>query len=152
MELNYERYTGDKALKMDPKNRVSIQSSWRPEPGTPLYLQPGVKDGLTFLKVLSREAYLERIDRVRKSDKSAADKAELISMFAQSCRDASINEQGRLLVPKEVGEKAGIGSESEVVLLGCGIHFEIWSKENHEKKQAAREARIAQIDDIGLFA
>jgi DNA-binding transcriptional regulator/RsmH inhibitor MraZ len=152
MEHNYERYMGDKSLRMDPKNRVSIQSSWRPEAGTPLYLQPGENNGLTFLKVLSQEAYRELMQRINETNKSPVEKHELRSWLAQSCRDASINEQGRLLVPKEVGEKVGIVADSDVVLLGCGIHFEIWSKENYEKKLAARKARLAALDDIGIFA
>lgn len=151
MTPNYERYTGQKSLKMDPKNRISIQSSWRPETGVPLYLQHGESHGFPFLKVLSREAYLERVQRVHDSNKTAAEKSELISLLAQSCRDASINDQGRLLIPKEVGDKAGIAAESDVILVGCGIHFEIWDKERFEKKQAAQKSRIAQLDDLGIF-
>lgn len=151
MTTNYERYMGEKALKMDPKYRVSIQSSWRPEQGVPLYLQHGESHGMGFIKVLSREAYLERVERVQLSDKSVADKSKLLRMLASSCRDASINEQGKLVVPKEVSEKAGISADSDVVLLGCGIHFEIWSKDSYDKVHALDTAKLAELDDLGIF-
>ena len=151
MTTNYERYTGEKALKMDPKYRVSIQSSWRPESGVSLYLQHGENHGMGFIKVLTREAYVERVERIQASDKSVADKARLLKMLASSCRDASINDQGKLLVPKEVSEKAGIAAESDVMLVGCGMHFEIWNKTNYEKVQEIEAASLAELDDLGIF-
>lgn len=151
VNANYERYIGEKSLKMDPKYRISIHSSWRPEPGVPLYLQKGEMHGMSFLKVLSREAYLERVQRVQESNKTAAEKSTLLGLLAQSCRDASINEQGKLLVPKEVSEKAGIAAESEVTLVGRGIHFEIWNKANFEKADALQKAAVAALDDLGVL-
>ena len=151
MITNYERYMGQKSLKMDPKYRVSIQSSWRPETGTPLYLQHGENSGAGFIKVLSREAYLERVERVQLSNKTPAEKGHLLKMLASSCRDAQINDQGKLLVPKEVSERAGITADSDVVLLGCGIHFEIWSKENYDKVHKLDAAKLAELDDLGIF-
>ena len=151
VSTNYERYTGEKSLKMDPKYRISIHGAWRPEPGAPLYLQKGEFHGMNFLKVLSREAYLERVQRVQESTKSAADKSVLLGLLAQSCRDASINDQGKLLIPKEVSEKADITAESEVMLVGRGIHFEVWNKTNFEKADAIQKAAAAALDDLNIL-
>ena len=151
VSTNYERYTGEKSLKMDPKNRISIHGAWRPEPGAPLYLQKGEFHGMNFLKVLSREAYLERVQRVQESNKTAADKSVLLGLLAQSCRDASINDQGKLLIPKEVSEKADMTAESDVMLIGRGIHFEVWNKANFEKADAIQKAAAAALDDLNIL-
>jgi DNA-binding transcriptional regulator/RsmH inhibitor MraZ len=148
---DYEQYVGQKTLKMDPKYRVSIQGSWRSEPSERIYLQHGENAGVPFLKVLSRSAYLDRVKRVEESQMTAAEKSYLLKMLASSCRDAQINDQGKLLVPKEVSEKAGISADSDVVLNGCGIYFEIWSKENYEKIHAVNTAKLAEIDTLGIF-
>ena len=61
-----------------------------------------------------------------------------------------VNEQGKLLVPKDLSEKAGIEADSEVVLAGRGIHFEIWSKANFERVLNI-ETREDESDDLGIF-
>jgi DNA-binding transcriptional regulator/RsmH inhibitor MraZ len=55
-----------------------------------------------------------------------------------------------LLVPKDLSEKAGIEADSEVVLAGRGIHFEIWSKANFERVLNI-ETREDESDDLGIF-
>jgi DNA-binding transcriptional regulator/RsmH inhibitor MraZ len=66
------------------------------------------------------------------------------------CREATLNEQGKLLVPKDLSEKAGIEADSDVVLAGRGIHFEIWSKKNFDIKLAIETSEEAK-DDLGIF-
>lgn len=151
MDGNYELCTGEKFLKMDPKYRISIHGNLRSSIGDTLYLMKGEYNGLSYLKVLSREAYLERINRVQISDLPPADKADLIGEFANSCSNASINDQGKLQIPKEVSERADIPAESEVVLSGRGNHFEIWSKANFDKAASERRAAAKKIDTLGIF-
>ncbi len=66
------------------------------------------------------------------------------------CREATLNDQGKLLVPKDLSEKAGITADSDVMLAGRGIHFEIWSKTNFDK---VLEIETAEDDDdeLGIF-
>jgi DNA-binding transcriptional regulator/RsmH inhibitor MraZ len=66
------------------------------------------------------------------------------------CREASLNDQGKLLVPKDLSEKAGIIADSDVVLAGRGIHFEIWSKENFELVLEIETSHESD-DDLGIF-
>jgi DNA-binding transcriptional regulator/RsmH inhibitor MraZ len=106
---------------------------------------------MPVVKVLSVEAYNEKVALVKDSDKSPADKGQLLGKLAMLCREVTLNDQGKLLVPKDLSEKAGIAADAEVVLAGRGIYFEIWSKSNFEVVLSI-ESRVAEKeDDLGIF-
>ena len=136
--------------KMDPKYRVSIPPNWRPAVGEVLYLLSSKTYEMPVIKVLSEKAYNQRKDSVKNSDYTPAKKLAKLGQLAMLCRVASVNDQGKLLVPKDLSEAADIAAESEVILAGRDQHFEVWSKENH--------ARVLEIemnpeddDDLGIL-
>lgn len=105
---------------------------------------------MPLVKVLSREAYAERVELIRGSDKTPADKGKMLGKLAMLCREVNLNDQGKLLVPKDLSEKAGISADSEVMLAGRGIHFEIWSRTNFDKVLEI-ETSQEEDDDLGIF-
>jgi DNA-binding transcriptional regulator/RsmH inhibitor MraZ len=105
---------------------------------------------LPLVKVLSQEAYDEKVELIRQSEKTPAEKGKLLGRLAMLCREATLNEQGKLLIPKDLSECAGIASDSDVVLAGRGIHFEIWSKE-HFAQVFEIETHQDEEDDLGIF-
>jgi len=125
MSNTHQRYKGFKPFKMDPKFRVSIPTAWRPEAGAVLFLLFAKENDMPVVKVLSQEAYDQKVSLIEGSDKTPAEKGKMLGKLAMLCREASLNEQGKLLVPKDLSEKAGIAAEGDVVLAGRGIHFEI---------------------------
>jgi len=145
-----QRYKGFKPFKMDPKFRVSIPTAWRPEAGASLFLLFSKEHEMPVVKVLSQEAYDEKVDLIKASDKTPAEKSKMLGKLAMLCREASLNEQGKLLVPKDLSELAGINAESDVMLAGRGIHFEIWSKANFDVKLALEMAQ-EEDDELGIF-
>ena len=74
----------------------------------------------------------------------------MLGKLSMLCREASLNEQGKLLVPKDLSEKAGIAAESDVMLAGRGMHFEIWSKANFDRLLEI-ETGQEEDDDLGIF-
>ena len=150
MSNTFQRYKGFKPFKMDPKFRVSIPSAWRPEAGASLFLLFSKEHDMPVVKVLSQEAYDEKVDLIKGSDKTPADKGKMLGKLAMLCREASLNDQGKLLVPKDLSEMAGITAESDVMLAGRGIHFEIWSKANFDIKLGI-EMGQEEDDDLGIF-
>ena len=150
MTSTEQRYKGFTPYKMDPKFRVSIPTAWRPEANAPLFLQFSKVHDMSVVKVLSQEAYSEKVELIKGSDKTPADKSKLLGKLAMLCREVTLNDQGKLLVPKDLSEKAGITAESEVVLAGRGIFFEVWSKSNFEKVLEI-ETGEEEDDDLGIF-
>jgi len=63
-----------------------------------------------------------------------------------------INDQGKLLVPKDWSERAGLDAGGSVVLLGLGQHFEIWSPENYAAMEV-RELETAKedLEELGVL-
>lgn len=150
MNGNHQRYKGFKPFKMDPKYRVSVPPAWRPEAGASLFMLFGKAYDMPLVKVLSQEAYDEKVALVIGSDKTPAEKSKLLGRLAMLCREATLNDQGKLLVPKDLSENAQIAADSDVVLAGRGIHFEIWSKANFDKVFEIETSQDEE-DDLGIF-
>ncbi len=146
----FQPYKGFKPFKMDPKFRVSIPAIWRTEPGSLLFLMFSKEYDMPVIKVLSQAAYDEKVELIRGCDKTPAEKNRLLGKLAMRCREATVNDQSKLLVPKDLSEMAGIAAESDVVLAGRGAHFEIWSKGNFEVTLGL-EMNEEEDDDMGLF-
>ena len=146
-EHSYKGYT---PYKMDPKYRVSIPPAWRPAAGEVLYLLSSKTYDMPVIKVLSEKAYTQRKEIVKNSDLSNAKKLAKLGQLSMLCREASVNDQGKLLVPKDLSEAAGLAAESEVILAGRDQHFEVWSKENHARVLAI-ETNPDDDDDLGIF-
>lgn len=150
MNSTSQRYKGFKPFKVDPKFRVSIPTAWRPEPGASLFLMYSSEHGMPFVKVLSQEAYDEKVDLIKNSENTPAEKGRMLGKLAMFSREATLNDQGKLLVPKDLSERAGIAADSEVMLAGRGIHFEIWSSANFEIKLGLEMAQ-EEDKDLGIF-
>lgn len=150
MISNHQHYKGFKPFKMDPKFRVSVPVAWRPEAGASLFLLFSKEHEMPVVKVLSQEAYDEKVELIKGSDKTPAEKGKMLGKLAMLCREATLNDQGKLLVPKDLSEKAGISADSDVMLAGRGIHFEIWSKTNFDKVLEI-ETGQEEEDDLGIF-
>jgi DNA-binding transcriptional regulator/RsmH inhibitor MraZ len=155
--MDSQRYKGFQKYKMDPKNRVSVRPAWRPEPGESLTLLYSKHDDydLPLVKVLTREAYDEKLELIRNSAMKPAKKTKVIGILAMRSSDVQINDQGKLPVPREVCERAGISAESDVFLVGRGHYFEIWSAENFDKVLEIESTDIADDDEelaeLGIF-
>ncbi len=141
---------GYTSYKMDPKYRVSIQPAWRPVAGEVLYLMSSMAYEMPVIKVLSQEAFEKRVNTVKEGDFSPGKKIELLGRLSMNCRPATVNDQGKLLVPKELSEQVGITAEAEVVLAGRGMHFEVWSKTNHARVVEIEKPTEAEYD-LGIF-
>lgn len=141
---------GYKPYKMDSKYRVSIPTAWRPDDESGLFLMMSKTHELPVIKVLTAQALKVREDIVNNSDFSPAKKSEKLNRLYMLCREASLNDQGKLLVPKDLSEQVGISAEADVILAGRGLHFEVWSKANHER---VLEIEINQNDEdeLGIF-
>ncbi|MEI8037444.1 MAG: hypothetical protein WCJ14_03545 [Verrucomicrobiota bacterium] len=150
MSTTDQPYKGFNPYKMDPKFRVSIPPAWRPVAGESLFLMFGKEHELPVVKVLSQAAYNDKVERIQASDKSPREKDKFLGRLAMLSREATLNDQGKLLVPKDLSEPAGILAESDVVLAGRGNFFQIWSKANFATV-LDRESGEELDDDLGIF-
>lgn len=151
VNTHLQRYIGFQTYKVDGKFRVSVKPSWRPVASEPLFLQISKSNEMPMIKVLSQEAYDERVKRVVDSDYSPGKKQELLGKLAMHIRETMLNEQGKLLIPKELSTYAEIAPDSEIRLAGRGDYFEIWNKENHLRLiDIELNTRTQEENDLGI--
>ena len=81
--------------------------------------------------------------RVMQLDDMLDDERRFKRMFFLSANDVSIDSNGRIVLPKNLAEAAGI--DRDVVILGVGRHYEIWDAATHE-------ADVAELGDMNALA
>ena len=151
MSQTDQPYRGFHPYKMDAKYRVSIPPAWRPEKeGIPMFLLYSSDHELPVVKVLSQEAYSERVARVKDSDKTPKEKDKILGRLAMLSREVTLNEQGKILAGKDLSEKCGMVAEGDVVLAGRGSFFELWCKENFDMVLKI-ESGEGDDDPLGVF-
>jgi len=133
MNDQYLHYNGTQSYKTDAKNRVTVVAGWRPPQGDPIYLMASDEDGVNIIKVLTAGAVQHRIETFEKNVQDPKKLAKLKTRLKRVLRDSSINDQGKLLIPRDLAAHAGIGPDTEVMLSAGHSHFEIWPKARYEE-------------------
>lgn len=152
VNLLQQRYRSFVTHKVDAKYRVSIPPNWRPEAGGMLFLQISTNHGMPMIKVLSQDAYDDNVQLIIDSDHTPGKKKYLLGKLAMHVKETSLNEQGKLLIPKELSSYAGIQPDSEIRLAGRSSHFEVWNKENHQRLiEIELNSKDDDEDDLGIF-
>lgn len=138
---------------MDPKFRVSVPPEWRPREGGQLHLLLSRSYDLPVIKVLTEEEYASRVADVHNQpDLSQGEKRKMLGRLALNCVEASVNPQGKLLVPKEWSGSAQLEAEKPVVLAGRGTYFEIWNPDNFARMTELENAETDRLNvDLDIF-
>lgn len=129
----FQQYKGSFPYKTDAKCRVNVVPGWRPVPGEPLNIMPSISEGVKVLKVLTNEAFEYRVQRIKDHATSPKEESQLKTKLVRMLREVGVNDQGKMLIPKDLAEYAAIGADSEVMLSAGDSHFEIWNRESFEK-------------------
>ncbi|MEP2776032.1 MAG: hypothetical protein ABJQ29_14330 [Luteolibacter sp.] len=133
MTSSIQQYKGSYPYKTDAKGRVTVLPAWRPAQGEVLNLMTSFSEGVKVIKVLSQKDFESRIATIEKHATSPKEEAKLKTQLVRLLREATVNEQGKLLIPKDMAEYAGIAPESEVTLSAGASHFEIWPRDKFEE-------------------
>lgn len=118
-------------LNLDGKGRISIPSKFR-EILTVNYTNELV---LTFfvdgcLAVFPMKEWLAFEAKTREFSSMKRDVRTFWRLLNAGLNECTMDKQGRVLIPSEMKERAGIVKEA--VLLGMNNRFEIWSKQRWE--------------------
>ena len=121
---------------VDAKRRVQIPAKWRPtEPGTELTLivWPKYEVGPCLRVLPPREMaeLMQALDAMPNDDKN---KTILKRIIGSESVQVTLDKAGRICLPEEAAEAAGI--KNEAVLVGLLDRFEIWNPARYEKIKA----------------
>lgn len=123
---------------IDTKGRLIVPSKFRDQLGDEFVVTKGM-DGCLF--VYANEdwsAFEQKLTSLPLINKEAR---KFARFFLAGAAQVEVDKQGRILLPANLRDFAGL--EKDVVLVGVGSRIEIWSRENWENMDAD-----SNMDDI----
>ena len=117
-------FIGEYSHNLDAKGRLIIPSKFREELHTSFILTRGLDGCLTIYSLNQWEKVFEEINKLPDTKKDARKYIHVLTANATEC---DIDNQGRILVPKNLASSVGI--EKECVIVGANNHVEIWNKD-----------------------
>ncbi len=131
---------------IDSKGRVTLPSGFRQEFEKGLVVTKGLDDCL-FLYPLKRWEEIE--SKVRETGMSREDARLFSRIFFSSAGHLVPDAQGRILIPNQLREAAGL--KKEVVIVGLSDRAEIWDpKVWEEYRRGAEESYEQKAEELGL--
>jgi MraZ protein len=118
-------FSGSYSNSIDEKNRVIVPVKHREELGPRVVVTRGVDQCLNIFTPAAWDEY--RREYIENNRKSKQDTRRLIRFLVGQAHDLPVDRQGRINLPKNLVEYAGI--EKEIVFVGCIDSIELWSKE-----------------------
>jgi len=136
-------FFGDAHNKVDGKGRVSIPASYRRvlQAGDPEWKE-GLNPNLVivygdksrnFLECFTMEAIAEVQAKIRKKPRGSKQRRALQRLYNGNAYPTSVDETGRLVLPKKLIEK--IGLDGVAYFIANGDTFEIWNPETYEQEE-----------------
>ena len=141
--------TGTFARAVDEKLRIAIPKPLREALGnlakSVLYVAPGM-DG--SLALYTEEALAALADRLKQASPNAVDVRAFGRLFYARAQAVELDAQGRVRVPAELAELAGLGREA--VLVGVNDHLELWDRNRWQQYVAEKQGQYDAIAE-GAF-
>ncbi|HPE95151.1 MAG TPA: division/cell wall cluster transcriptional repressor MraZ [Bacillota bacterium] len=131
-------FLGEYTYSLDAKARMFVPASFREELGNEFILCKGIEN---TLRLYPKSSWDEFVEKLRALPDTEAMAVKLF--FFSSAREASLDSQGRLLIPQAYREHAGI--DKDVCVLGNYNRVELWSVaawESFRKDSDLRERMI----------
>jgi MraZ protein len=138
---------------IDTKGRVAIPAKFRGELGEKMYVTRGLDKCLALYPAPAFEALAARLSALSITDENARNMRRI---FFSDAADLEFDKQGRINLPINLREYAGIGSDdAEVMVVGMNDYVEIWARERWQQVQNKVEedpnsiaAHLAQLGTI----
>ena len=132
---------------IDPKGRLSIPSKYREILGDEFVVSKGM-DGCLF--VYANETWKEFEAKLAALPLVNRQARQLARFFLSGAQYVTVDKQGRILVPQDLRDFAGL--EKDVVLSGMGSRIEVWSLEkwNEVNIQVDIDEISDGMGDMGL--
>ncbi len=125
-------FLGEYRHSIDTKARLTIPARYRELLNEGAYILRGLDRNLMVYTPKAFDILSRRIFQMNTADPLARTLRRLV---IGSASRVEIDKAGRILIPEFLCQKAGILCDHEVVLVGQGDYFEIWSSEEWALQQ-----------------
>ena len=130
---------------LDPARRVQIPAKWRlSAPGAEFTLMLWQAEESARLRVLPPLKMAELLTKIAAQVLDVPEREALTRFMGMNSMHVRLDAVGRICLPEEMAEAAGISKEA--LLVGLEDCFEIWSPERYEQVKKA-EAGATLPDD-----
>lgn len=142
-------FMGEFHHALDPKGRIFVPAKFRETLGDRCVVTRGL-DQCLFVYTTDEWSAME--EKLRKLPMTQSDARAFVRFFFSGAVDVELDKQGRIMLPGNLREYAGLTKEA--VVVGVSSRFEIWSKDVWERymESAAQsfEAIAEKIVDLGI--
>ena len=132
-------FKGEYNHTVDTKGRLIVPAKFREILGDVFVVTKGL-DGCLFVYPNSEWEKIE--EKFREIPLTGKDARKFTRFFFGSAADCELDKQGRVLIPANLREYAGLGKE--VVLIGVLNRIEVWSKERYLQEECDDMDDIAE--------
>ena len=136
-------FVGKYQNSIDSKSRLIIPAKFREELGGRCVIAQSLDKCLTISTEAEWENFLQELKALPRSN---AEARMIRRYFNQSAAKCDVDKQGRVTIPQELKDYAGI--TKELVTIGNIDNIEVWSKENWEKDAFAQAGENVTASEI----
>lgn len=140
-------YKGKYNHTIDAKGRLIIPSKFRDALGDEFVITMGMDGCLFAFDEQGWQTFEESLNAMPRNKKEIRN---LARFFLAGAADVEVDKQGRVLIPAELRDFAGL--EKDVTLIGVADRIEIWSKERWEAESSELgvEDTLEKLSDWGV--
>ncbi|NLB62219.1 MAG: division/cell wall cluster transcriptional repressor MraZ [Clostridiales bacterium] len=147
-------YMGRYSHSVDAKNRVFLPSKWRFSLSETVAIAKDESSSKTgCLQCMPWEDWLGYINGFTKVDRLNESALGIVRRLASSVECCAVDKQGRIVIPQDLKDYAGIGED--VVFIGVLDRIELWDterwasynesvEENYDERITAIKAEIGE--------
>lgn len=130
---------------LDAKKRLFIPAKHREQLGETFVITRNVDKCLSVFSLPEWEKYTEKLESL-----PSTQAREIARFIYSNAAEVQPDSQGRVLLPAELLDYAGI--EKSAVVVGCGRHAEIWSEElwNERNSGEATGSLTEKMIELGF--
>jgi len=130
---------------LDAKNRLFIPAKYREQLGETFVITRNVDKCLSVFSMEEWEKYTEKLESL-----PSTQAREIARFIYSNATDVRPDSQGRVLLPAELLEYAGI--QRSAVISGCGRRAEIWSEEiwNERNSEEKTDSLLEMMIELGF--
>ncbi len=122
-------FIGEYSHTIDAKGRLIVPAKFREQLGDEFVVTKGL-DGCLFVYENSEWRSFE--EKLHELPITTANASKFTRFFLAGANSCEVDRQGRILIPANLREFAGL--EKDVLLVGVGSRIEIWNKATWAEK------------------
>lgn len=140
-------YIGEFSHRLDAHNRVTVPSAWRVpgDEGNYYFAWPHPEGHLAVYPPEMLAELKEKAQALKMSNPRA--NRLLRTVFGRGSK-FGCDKQGRILLPQALLGHAG--AEKDIVLVGVGRYFEVWSAERYEASTDEDFDMLSAMQELGF--